>query len=342
VPSLAEANPKEPISVVISTLNRGDQIVPALKSILANDYPAFDIIVVDQNIDNTTAIAVAPLLAGNPIKYIRSSVRGLANGHNLAVSHTKNELIAFTDDDCVVPVNWLSSIYNAFQQDKKIGLVFGNVVAADYDKREGYTPDFVRDTALLMKSAYADLRHGMGIGACFAMRRSAWSKIGGFDTMLGPGSPLGSLEDRDIAIRVLLANHYVYQTPEVSVLHYGFRPNSKLRNQAFQDWFGFGSSYAKYLKCGHWKLSYYMLVQMWLGCAVMVALQVSFKTGRIKRATPVLVFWYGFMRGLFASVDRKTSRFTVEKKDLRETKRLVNNPGLAILSPGNSNPYKAL
>lgn len=76
-------------------------------------------------------------------------------------------------------------------------------------------------------------------------------------------------------------------------------------------------------------------------CAVTVSLQVSFKTGRLKRLTPVLVFWYGFVRGLLASVDRNFAKFTVYEKHIREIKQPGNNPGLAILTPGNSRPYEA-
>src|SRR5690349_8177042 len=157
----------------------------------------------------------------NRITYVRDSTKGLAHGHNLGISLAKSELIAFTDDDCIVPTNWLVEMHKAFKQDNKIGLVFGNVISAIEDEKDGYTPVFIRDSASLMKDIKADLYHGMGIGACFGIKRSVWSEIGGFDEMLGPGSPLGSLEDRDIAIRVLLAGYFIYQTPDISIIHYG-------------------------------------------------------------------------------------------------------------------------
>ena len=46
--------------------------------------------------------------------------------------------------------------------------------------------------------------------------------IGGFDPMLGPGSKFHDCDDRDIAIRALLARHHVYETSTIAVKHFGF------------------------------------------------------------------------------------------------------------------------
>jgi hypothetical protein len=48
---------------------------------------------------------------------------------------------------------------------------------------------------------------------------------------------------------------------------------------------------------------------MWFGRAVQISLHISFKNRRISRITPILAFWYGFIRGLLTPVNRKTSKF---------------------------------
>jgi hypothetical protein len=74
-------------------------------------------------------------------------------------------------------------------------LVFGNVYPVYYDPDTGYIPVFESKKPTLLKAVSGSIIDGLGIGACFGIRRSAWLAAEGFDEMLGPGAPLGSLED---------------------------------------------------------------------------------------------------------------------------------------------------
>lgn len=305
------AVPVVPVSVIISTRNRGSSIVVTIESILQNDYPDFELLVVDQSVNNLTEIAIQPFRAKPHFRYIRTASKGLGVGHNLGISQAKNELIAITDDDCSVSANWLHEVARAFELNPQPGVIFGNVEPCFYDLKSGYVPVFERDSPYLLTSVRDNLYRGLGIGACMALKKSVWQAVQGFDQMLGPGSPRGSLEDRDFAIRALLAGYYVYHTPALKVTHYGFRYNKELRYLAFGDWLGFGNCYAKYLKCGHWQLSYYMLRQMWLGQAVwrfLLKLKWVLKYRRLN-ITPVGSFWFGFFSGLVAPVDYNTCLF---------------------------------
>lgn len=299
-----------PVSVLICTRSRGASIVATIESILNNDYPEFSLLVLDQSTNDLTEAGSLPFRHDPRFTYLRSRTKGLGVAHNAAIRSLQDELIAITDDDCVVPVAWLREIVEAFRVDSRIGVVFGSVVACRYDARAGYVPVFERDEPILLTNVSEDLFQGLGIGACLAVRRSAWQAVGGFDEKLGPGAPLGSLEDRDMAIRLLLAGHFVYYTPRVAVTHYGFRTNAKLRGLAFRDWFGFGACYAKYLKCGHWAVTPYMMRRMWIGQALGHSLRHLRIVRRFGRVTPVLAFWLGFVAGFASAVDRDTNLFT--------------------------------
>src|SRR5438874_1041458 len=91
------------ITVVISTRNRGDEIQTAIKSILANDYPFFDLRIVDHSSDDRTEEAVQPFLNDPRFTYTRSTSVGVSTGRNIVICNSTNELIAITDDDCEVP-----------------------------------------------------------------------------------------------------------------------------------------------------------------------------------------------------------------------------------------------
>ena len=49
-----------PVSVIVATRNRGDSIVNTVNSILANNYPNFELYVIDQSDDDLTEKAVEP------------------------------------------------------------------------------------------------------------------------------------------------------------------------------------------------------------------------------------------------------------------------------------------
>ncbi len=103
-----------------------------------------------------------------------------------------------------------------------MGVVFGSVEAAPYDRRAGFTPAYRVERSHTVRSLSG--KAGVeGIGACMAIRRSAWERLGGFDEMFGSGGPLCAAEDNDFAIRALIAGIAVQETPAAVVVHSGFR-----------------------------------------------------------------------------------------------------------------------
>ncbi len=298
-----------PVTVLISTRNRGDKVTATIQSILNNDYPEINLIVLDQSDNDLTEKAVLPFLEDSRFRYISSSTRGSGAGRNAAVSFSQTEYLAFTDDDCEVKSNWLHEIIEAFKIDPGIGLVSGNVIATEYDRTLGDIPVFEWNTPTLLKNINDNLSNSLGISACYAIKRSAWQAVRGFDEMLGPGTPFGSTEDRDLAIRLLFAGFYIYHSPKVVVTHFGFRRNDELRSMTFRHWLSRGAIFAKYLKCGHWDITELILGKFWVGQAL-GGVWYYFKTsGRLGRGTPVVVFWVGFVFGLLWPVDSKTIHF---------------------------------
>src|SRR6476469_3821383 len=135
-----------PVTVIVATRNRGDSVVMAIKSILGNTYPYFELLVVDQSENDLTEKAVRPYLDDPRFCYLRTATRGLGVSHNLAISRVSTELIAITDDDCEVAPDWIGQLVAIFEQNERLGLVFGNVVPSPcYDLTTGYIPYFQRD-----------------------------------------------------------------------------------------------------------------------------------------------------------------------------------------------------
>ena len=182
-------------SVIIAAHNEETNIGPCLESVLAQtiDHDRFEVIVVnDRSTDRTAAIAqqlarthaeltvcsITKTPAGwSPKKYAVS--RGIAC--------SRNEIIVFTDADCLVPALWLETIDGFF--DANVGLVQG---ITTYCSVNGLNKIFFGMQALDF------LSHGVvaaaAIGARFplnsnannmAFRKKAFDDVGGYGDVGG-------------------------------------------------------------------------------------------------------------------------------------------------------------
>ncbi len=239
------------ISVVISTRNRRGAVTDAVRTILENDHPDFELIVLDQSDDELSRRSLDPFRGDPRLRYFRSDSRGRSAGQNAALREARGDLALMTDDDCTVPRNWIGEFEQAFAADPRIGIVFGNVLPAPHDRAVGCIPAYVRQSPFLARGIQDKFR-AEGIGACMAVRRSVWQSLGGFDEMLGSGAQFKAGEDGDLVIRALFAGHWVYETPAIWVTHHGLRNWNQLPSLIDSYWYGTGAMLAKPIKTGRW------------------------------------------------------------------------------------------
>src|ERR1035438_5349058 len=94
------------VSVVVPTFNRSRQVQSALKSVLAQTYPEFEVIVVDDGSTDGTAEALQQFISqrggnGKPIRYFFQSNQGQSAARNKGIAEARGEWIAFLDSDDV-------------------------------------------------------------------------------------------------------------------------------------------------------------------------------------------------------------------------------------------------
>lgn len=251
------------MSVVVGTRGRGAKVVSLLRSLQLSDIDDWEAVIVDQSDDDSTGSAVREIQDAR-VTYVHSEVVGVSQARNLAVSMTTAPIVAITDDDCVVPPNWLREIALPFEQDEALGVIFCDVIPAPF-AGVGYTPAIRFDRAETISNvgeAWRAAKSGLCLGAGMAVRRSAFEDVGGFDQMMGPGVQFGSMEDNDLSWRALCRGWSVLHTPHVFVVHDGFRDLDELRNLVIRDFYGVGGGMSKYLRAG--KLRAFGFVGSWL------------------------------------------------------------------------------
>jgi GT2 family glycosyltransferase len=238
-------------SVIISTFGRADMVSRTVETVLANSFPSFELIVVDQNQDALTETVLTPFCTDKRLHYLKTSTIGLACGRNEGIRRARGEVIAMTDDDCAVPSNWLTELERAFASNPRIEIVMGNIVAGPHDHAAGFISAYVRTRPFLARGIQ-DKHRVEGIAACMGIRRALWQRMGGFDEMLGAGAFFKAAEDSDLVVRALLEGVYVYETPAVWLTHHGFRTWEQGSSLIQGYMFGLAAMYAKQLKCGRW------------------------------------------------------------------------------------------
>ncbi|MGC8947353.1 MAG: glycosyltransferase [Anaerolineae bacterium] len=109
------------VSVIIPCYNQGRFLADAIKSVLEQDYPDKEIIVVDDGSTDETRTVAAGF--GNLIKYLKQPNRGAASARNAGIRLAEGEYIAFLDADDICLPGRLSLEARVLDQRPGVGLV---------------------------------------------------------------------------------------------------------------------------------------------------------------------------------------------------------------------------
>lgn len=226
------------LSVVVCTRARPEKLLTCVRSICQNTYQQFELIVVDQS--TATCDTHPTILEDRRIRIVPSATVGLARARNLGVSLSKSEIVAFTDDDCIVDPNWIASLLECFESEPDIAAVFGRVLASPRIDEE---PTYVHHVTEFGTSTYCTVPSGLfcfaltdfpaervfqspclpysnlGSGNNMAFRRSALLQLGGFLEELGAGTNLRSAEDTELQYRSLRRRFRILYSPRPLAFH---------------------------------------------------------------------------------------------------------------------------
>ena len=247
-----------PLTVVVASRDRPDQVVTCVSTLLAMDYPRLEIIVVDNApSSDATARLVAERFAARPeVRYLREDRPGTSRARNRGLRVATTELVAFTDDDVLVDPGWAAAVVRPMVEDERVGCVTGLVVAAELETSAqvwieeygGFSKGFRRVVHdLADRQAESPLfpyaAGALGTGASMAFRARALRDIGGFDPALGGGTPARGGEDLAIYVDILFAGWRLVYEPAAVVRHFHRRSYEELRRVML----GYGSGLSAYL-----------------------------------------------------------------------------------------------
>lgn len=175
-----------PVTIVIAARNEADNIFKNLPFILDQDYPNYEVIVVNhQSIDESKYILDAferefPNMRVINVEKSQHMKFGKKLPLTLGIKGAKFEHLLFTDADCKPASNqWLKSMSSNFTSKHEIVLGYG-----PYKKKKGFLNKIIRfDTAWIALNyfsfAKAKLPY-MGIGRNMAYTKNVFNTVSGF------------------------------------------------------------------------------------------------------------------------------------------------------------------
>ena len=129
-----------PVSVVMAARNAQRTVRAAVNSILAQDYPDFELVVIDDASDDATS-SILTKLTNERLRVVRTDVRiGRSAARNQAIREARHDLIAIMDaDDFSLPTR-LSRSVRLLESEPELGGVGGQAAAMDAGQLKVFGP----------------------------------------------------------------------------------------------------------------------------------------------------------------------------------------------------------
>ena len=213
------------ISVVVCTYNRSDLLVGALRTLCEQtlDRSCYEVIVVDNNsTDNTRDLTEQFCHCYPNVRYCLETEQGLSHARNRGWREAKGEYVAYIDDDCKVPEQWLTVAKDII--DRFSPGVFGGPAYAFYNTlkpcwfKDSYSShEPFKDVRILKNEECVEI---FGMNMCFS--RTLLEKVGGFDVRLGMcGEKIAYCEETALILHVsnTMTDELIYYSPKLYVYH---------------------------------------------------------------------------------------------------------------------------
>ncbi len=228
-----------PVSVVVPTVGQRVLLEQCLRSLLACDPPADEIVVVDQSHAAEVA-ALVNELGSRRVRRVECDGRGTARAMNRGLAAVRHDAVLVTHDDCTVAHDWVE-VGTRHARAHPDGIITGRVLPPDGSP---YVPSIKTDPE--PHDFTGTLTSGVLYPANMVASRCSLQEIGGFDERRS----LRVAEDNDLCYRWLAEGRPFRYEPDLVVWHHDWRtPEQLVRTyKAYAQ--SQGGFYAKHLYAG--------------------------------------------------------------------------------------------
>jgi glycosyltransferase involved in cell wall biosynthesis len=206
-------------SVIITTHNRPQLVVACVESVLAQTVLPLEIAVVDDGSRPATARALAPYVEDARIRYFWQRQQGWGAARLAGVRHSQGAILAFLDDDCIAPPEWLACYASAYAGHPDAGGIGGGLRPgvrmnlAGRKQYDGHRAYFEQLNAPLGATVDQPGRVWFTFGGNRTFRRDVWLSA-------QPDRWAWYHDDTLIDLRLREQGVAIYYTPDAWVTHH--------------------------------------------------------------------------------------------------------------------------
>lgn len=190
-----------PVSIVTPSFNQAAFLEQTIHSVLIQDYPRLEYIIVDGGSDDGS-LEIIRKYSDQLAWWVSEPDRGQAQAINKGLSRARGEILAWLNSDDMYLPGAVAAAVGAFRDHPGTGLVLGNAVTIDQDNRP------LNDLKFGEVSLQDLISFRVICQPAVFMRRQAFEKAGGLD------ESYHMLLDHHLWIRVA-RNHKLVHVPEI-------------------------------------------------------------------------------------------------------------------------------
>lgn len=166
------------VSIITPTYNRVDYIIQAIESVLAQTYPYFEMIIVDDGSTDNTKSVIEPFLQDARISYFYQENQRQSVARNKGLDVANGDYICFLDSDNYWFSDKLEKSFAAFSTNPEADIVYGDIVTVDEQGQEMTRDNMPRYsgkiTRFLLRDNYVSMNTAM-------VRKKCFEEMGGLD-----------------------------------------------------------------------------------------------------------------------------------------------------------------
>ncbi|HEY9623210.1 MAG TPA: glycosyltransferase [Crinalium sp.] len=274
------------VTVAVCTRDRPDDIALCLAALNQLDYPALDILIVD-NAPTTDGTKDLVATQYPHVRYVREPRPGLDWARNRAILEAKGDILAYTDDDVVVDPGWVKALAQVFIENPDVMAVTGLVVPYELETEaqalfefnggfgRGFKQKWYRANPDQTMPWWLLGTGSLGTGANMAYRRNIFNLVGQFDPALDVGTVTNGGGDLEMFFRVIKEGYALVYEPKAIVHHRHRSSFEKLKTQITNNGIGLYSYFVcgakaypderlNFIWIGLWWLVYWSIRRLWI------------------------------------------------------------------------------
>lgn len=238
------------VTLLICTRNRCTSLAATLASVsravAAAEGTAIEVILVDNGSTDATPQLIAQWRTEQPFRValVEEPRPGLARARNRGLLHRTGDIVAMTDDDCILHPDYFARLVAAFAAAAGPAIIGGRILLGN----PADLPVTVKLEDHPMVAPPDSFPGGFVMGANLAFGADVLDAVGPFDERFGAGARFVAAEDTDFLLRASKLGIPILYDPLIVVDHHHGRRDVNDETSLLAGYsFGDGALYAKHV-----------------------------------------------------------------------------------------------